>query len=131
MKSKRLKPRRIVVLGFLGVIVLGTLLLSLPVSSSSGESIPVIDSLFTSTSAVCVTGLVSIDPGDNFSVFGQIVLGLLIQVGGLGISVIGVMIYLMAGGKFGIGKQRIVKESLNLSSGKGLMYIIRSVAVIN
>lgn len=130
MKSKRLKPRRIVVLGFLGVIVLGTLLLSLPVSSSSGESIPVIDSLFTSTSAVCVTGLVSIDPGDNFSAFGQIVLGLLIQVGGLGISVIGVMIYLMAGGKFGIGKQRIVKESLNLSSGKGLMYIIRAVAVI-
>lgn len=130
MKSKRLKPRRIVVLGFLGVIALGTILLAMPVSSATGEGIPLIDSLFTSTSAVCVTGLVSIDPGDYFSAFGQVVLGILIQIGGLGISVIGVMIYLAAGGRFGIGKQRILKESLNLSSGKDLMYVIRSVAYI-
>lgn len=130
MKSKRLKPRRIVVLGFLGVIALGTCLLALPVSSASEEGIPLIDSLFTATSAVCVTGLVSIDPGDYFSTFGQVVLGILIQIGGLGISVIGMMVYLVAGGRFGIGKQRILKESLNLSSGKGLMYVIRSVAYI-
>lgn len=130
MKSKRLKPRRIVVLGFLGVIALGTGLLALPAASASGEGIPLIDSLFTATSAVCVTGLVSIDPGDSFSTFGQFVLGMLIQIGGLGISVIGVMIYLAAGGKFGIGKRRILKESLNLNSGKGLMYVIRSVAYI-
>lgn len=130
MKSKRLKPRRIVVLSFLSIIAFGTILLSLPISSITGKGIPLIDSLFTATSAVCVTGLVSIDPGDYFSTFGQVVLGTLIQIGGLGISVIGVMIYLAAGGRFGIGKQRILKESLNLSSGKDLMYVIRSVAYI-
>lgn len=130
MKSKQLKPKRIVVLGFLSVIIIGAALLALPAASSSGEGIPLVDSIFTATSAVCVTGLVSIDPGDCFSAFGQVVLGMLIQIGGLGISVIGVMIFLAAGGKFGIGKQRLLKESLNLSSGKGLLYVIHNVAVI-
>lgn len=130
LKSKQLKPKRIVVLGFLSVIVIGAALLALPAASSSGEGIPLVDSVFTATSAVCVTGLVSIDPGDCFSAFGQVVLGALIQIGGLGISVIGVMVFLAAGGEFGIGKQRILKESLNLSSGKGLLYVIRNVVII-
>ena len=130
MKSKRLKPRRLVVLGFFGVIATGTGLLMLPVSSVSGKGIPFVDSLFTSTSAVCVTGLVCVDPGSNFSVFGQVVLAALIQVGGLSITFIGVVASLAAGGRLGIGKQRILKESLNLSSGKDLMSIVKAVAYV-
>lgn len=130
MKSKRLKPRRIVVLGFFGVIAAGTGLLMLPISSVSGKGIPFIDSLFTSTSAVCVTGLVCIDPGSNFSFFGQVVLAALIQIGGLGITVIGVIASLAAGGRLGIGKQRLLKESLNLNSGKDLMSVVKAVAYV-
>ena len=130
MKSKRLKPRRMVVLGFLSIILLGTVLLMLPAASATGRGIPFVDSLFTSTSAVCVTGLVSVDAGTSFSLFGQVVLAALIQIGGLGITSIGVIVILSAGGRFGIGKQRLIKESLNLSSGKGLTAVVRAVLYV-
>lgn len=127
MKSKRLKPRRMVVLGFLCVILAGAGLLALPVSSASRQGMPLLDSLFTSASAVCVTGLSCIDPGLELSGFGQAVLGMLIQIGGLGITSIGVLAILAAGGKFGIGKQQLLKEGLNLSLGKGLSGIVRAI----
>ncbi len=127
MKSKRIKPRRMIVLGFLCVILVGTGLLMLPVSSATESGISFVDSLFTSTSAVCVTGLVCIDPGTQFSAFGQVVLAMLIQIGGLGITSIGVIAILSAGGKLGIGKQRLLKEGFNLSSGKGLMGVVKAV----
>ncbi|MCQ4638332.1 H(+)-transporting ATPase [Anaerovorax odorimutans] len=130
MKSKRLKPRRMVVLGFLSIILLGTVLLMLPISAAAGKSVSFVDSLFTSTSAVCVTGLVSVDAGTTFSFFGQVVLAALIQIGGLGITSIGVIVILTAGGRFGIGKQRLIKESLNLSSGKGLTAVVRAVLYV-
>ena len=130
MKSKRLKPRRMVVLGFLCVILLGTVLLMLPAASATDRGISFVDSLFTSTSAVCVTGLVSVDAGTSFSLFGQVVLAALIQIGGLGITSIGVIVILSAGGRFGIGKQRLIKESLNLSSGKGLTAVVRAVLYV-
>lgn len=130
MKSKRLKPRRLVVLGFLCVILLGTLLLKLPISSETGECVPLVDCLFTSTSAVCVTGLASVDPGTTLSSFGEVVLALLIQIGGLGITSIGVIFIIAAGGRMGIGKQRLLKESLNLSSGKGLMDVLKAVGFV-
>lgn len=130
MKSKRIKPRRMVVLGFLCVILVGTGILMLPMSSVSEKGLSLIDSLFTSTSAVCVTGLSCIDPGQELSSFGQIILGLLIQIGGLGITSIGVVAALAAGGKFGIGKQRLLKEGLNLSRGKGLMGIVKAILYV-
>lgn len=130
MKSKRLKPRRMVVLGFLGIILLGTTLLMLPVASATGRALSFVDSLFTSTSAVCVTGLVSVDPGTQFSLFGKVVLAALIQIGGLGIMSIGVIVALAAGGRFGIGRQRLIKESFNLSSGKGLLVVVRAVIYV-
>ena len=81
----------ILVLGFLAVILLGTVLLALPAASADGKSIGLFDSLFTSTSAVCVTGLVVVDTGTTFSLFGQIVLLILIQTGGLGFMVFATM----------------------------------------
>ncbi len=130
MKSKRLKPRRIVVLGFAAAITAGTILLMLPVSSSGADPVSWVDSLFTSTSAVCVTGLASVDPGDTLSTFGQIVLAILIQIGGLGISVVGVLVYALARGNISLGGHRIARESLNINSGKGVGDIIRMVAYI-
>ena len=117
-------------MGFLCVILLGTLLLKLPISSETGESIPLVDCLFTSTSAVCVTGLASVDPGTTLSSFGEVVLALLIQIGGLGITSIGVIFIIATGGSMGIGKQRLLKESLNLSSGKGLMDVLKAVGFV-
>lgn len=110
------------------VILAGTVLLMLPVSSASGDSLAAVDCLFMSTSAVCVTGLATVDPGTGLSLFGKVVLAVLIQTGGLGITVIGVILIIAAGGRLSMGKQRLVKESLNLSSGKGLKDIMRGVA---
>lgn len=121
-------PRRIVVGGFMAVILVGTILLMLPVSSASEKGINAVDCLFMSTSAVCVTGLATVDPGTGLSLFGRIVLAVLMQTGGLGVTVIGVILIIAAGGRLGIGKQRLVKESLNLSTGKGLKKIIGGVA---
>lgn len=122
-----MRPRRMVVMGFVCVILAGAALLGLPVSSASGRSMPLIDSLFTSASAVCVTGLTCVDPGTELSIFGQIVLAGLIQIGGLGITSIGVIAVLSAGGRFSIGKQQLLREGFNLSSGKGLTGVVKSI----
>ena len=116
------------VFGFIVVILTGTALLMLPVSSSTGKGITFTDSLFMSTSAVCVTGLACIDPGTSLSVFGKIVLAVLIQAGGLGITVIGVILIIAAGGRLSMGNQRLIKESLNLNSGRDLSRVIAGVA---
>ena len=80
---KKQSPGRIIALGFLLVILLGSLLLMMPFSVKDGVKLSYIDSLYTSTSAVCVTGLIAVDAGDTFTAAGQIILALLIQVGGL------------------------------------------------
>ena len=85
---KRQSPVRIIAMGFALVILLGSGLLMLPCSLRDGATLHYIDALYTSTSAVCVTGLIAADAGDTFSLFGQIVLLLLIQVGGLGVTAI-------------------------------------------
>ena len=130
MRFKRLRPRRMIAAGFLIIILLGTVLLMMPVASADNTGISFVDSLFTSTSAVCVTGLVCVDPGVEFSLFGQIVLAVLIQIGGLGITSIGVIIILAAGGRFSMRSQRLIKEALNLSSGKGIKGVVQAVLYV-
>ena len=122
--------RRMIAAGFLIIILLGTVLLMMPVASADKTGISFVDSLFTSTSAVCVTGLVCVDPGVEFSLFGQIVLAVLIQIGGLGITSIGVIIILAAGGRFSMRSQRLIKEALNLSSGKGIKGVVQAVLYV-
>ncbi len=129
MKPKRLSPRKMFVLGFFGVIMAGTFLLMLPAASAK-EALGFADALFMSTSCVCVTGLATIDPGTGLTFFGQLVMAVLIQIGGLGITSIGVMVIMAAGGKFSISKQQLVKESLNLSSNKGLLDVVKSVSYV-
>ena len=110
------RPEGWLVFGFLGIILLGTLLLALPVSTRDGHSIGLFDSLFTATSAVCVTGLVAVDTGTTFSMFGQAVLLVLIQVGGLGFMVFATRIMMMLGRRISIKNRLLIRESMNGAS---------------
>ena len=124
----------ILALGFLAVILLGTVLLALPAAAGDGKSIGLFDSLFTSTSAVCVTGLVAVDTGTVFSLFGQIVLLALIQVGGLGFMVFATMLLVMLGRKISIKGRMLIRESMNSASLSDLgsltrLYLLLSLAI--
>ena len=124
----------ILALGFMAVILLGTVLLALPVSSANGRSIGLSDSLFTSTSAVCVTGLVAVDTGTTFSLFGQAVLLLLIQVGGLGFMAFATMIMVILGRKISLRGRMLIRESMNGTSLSDLgsvtrLYLLLSLAI--
>ncbi|MBC5628109.1 H(+)-transporting ATPase [Clostridium sp. NSJ-6] len=126
----KIKPGRIIVLGFLLVILLGTMLLMLPISINDGASVSLIDALFTSTSAVCVTGLIAIDTADTFTVFGRTVVAMLIQIGGLGVTSVGVGFILLMRKKVGIKERTLIKESMNLDSLKGLVKLVKSVLLL-
>ena len=124
----------ILTLGFLALILLGTVLLALPIAAKSGQSIGLFDSLFTSTSAVCVTGLVIVDTGTTFSLFGQIVLIVLIQVGGLGFMVFATMLMVMLGRRISIRGRMLIRESMNASSLSDLgsltmLYLLLSLTI--
>ncbi|WP_278600887.1 TrkH family potassium uptake protein [Clostridium tertium] len=127
---KKLKPGRIIVLGFLSVIIIGAILLKLPISINDGVKVSFVDALFTSTSAVCVTGLIAIDTADTFTVFGRTVVALLIQIGGLGVTAVGVGFILLMGKRVGIKERTLIKESMNLESMKGLVRLVKSVLLM-
>lgn len=121
LKRKRdLSPNQILVLGFLAVILVGTYLLHLPISSSSEESIELLDALFTSTSATCVTGLIVLDTGNDFSLFGQWVILILFQIGGLGIMTFSTMFAFLLGRRISLRQRLLIQESLNQFSIGGL-----------
>lgn len=109
------------------VSILGSALLMLPCSVRDGAELKYIDALYTSTSAVCVTGLIAVDAGDTFTSFGQVILALLIQIGGLGITSIGAGIMLAMGKKLDLKSRRLIQEASNLDSNRGAVRFIRSV----
>lgn len=123
-------PGRILALGFATVITIGTLLLLLPVSLHPHITISPVDALFTATSATCVTGLATVGIADTFSVFGQGVIALLIQVGGLGIACIGAWLVIFIGGRMSVKNRLLVKEAWNVTSLKGMLPMIRSVLLL-
>lgn len=118
---------QIVLLGFLATILLGSILLSLPISAAGGVSVPYVDALFTATTSVCVTGLVTLPTASTWSIFGQAVILLLIQIGGLGVITIlaGIMIALKR--KIGIGNRILIQDSFNLNSLSGIVRFIKKV----
>lgn len=130
----RLTPYQILVLGFAGLIFLGACLLTLPIASASGEPLNFIDALFTSTSAVCVTGLVVVDTGTRFSLFGQLVIIGLIQAGGLGIMTMATLIALLVRRKINLRERLIMQEALNQMTLAGVVrltqYIIKTTLCI-
>ncbi len=124
---KKLAPGQVIALGFAAVILIGSGLLILPASIQPGQQIRYIDALYTSTSAVCVTGLLAVDPGTAFTPLGRFFLGLLIQIGGLGVTTVGAGIILAMGKKFDLKSRNIIREAGNLSSNKGIIAFLKSV----
>lgn len=127
---KKQPAGRLITLGFAAVILLGTLLLLLPVSVRADASVSFIDALFTSTSAVCVTGLIAIDTYDHFTPFGQGVVAFLIQIGGLGVTSVGVGLILAVGKRVGIKGRILAQEGLNVNGVKGIVRLVKSVLLM-
>lgn len=127
---KKITPAQIIALGFCVVILVGAILLMLPISINEGVSVSFIDALFTSTSAVCVTGLIAVDTADTFTVFGRTIVALLIQIGGLGVTSIGVGMIMIIGRRVGFKQRTLVKEAWNLSSFKGIVKLVRAVLIM-
>lgn len=127
---KRFTPAQIITLGFVSLILIGSVLLSLPISVQDGVELKYIDALYTSTSAVCVTGLIAIDAGDTFTPIGQFFLAMLIQFGGLGVTTVGVGVIVAVGKKINLKGRTLIREALNVDSGKGLVLLIRKVIMV-
>ncbi len=124
---KKQPPGRIIALGFACAILLGSALLMLPCSIQPGISVRYVDALYTATSAVCVTGLIAIDAGDTFTPLGQFFLAMLIQVGGLGVTAIGAGVILAIGKKVNLKGRNLIREAMNLDSGKGLVRFVKTI----
>lgn len=124
---KKQSPPRIIAFGFAFAILLGSALLMLPCSIRDGVTVRYIDALYTSTSAVCVTGLIAVDVGDTFTPLGQFFIALLIQIGGLGVTAIGAGVILAMGKKVNIKGRSIIREAMNLDSGKGIVRFVKDI----
>ena len=125
--KNKLNGVQILVLGFLALIFIGGIILTLPISSKSGEATNFLDALFTSTSAVCVTGLVTIDTGTYWSVFGQTVIILLIEIGGLGFMSFTVFFAILLGKKITLRERLVMQEAMNTFSIQGLVKMVKYV----
>lgn len=129
-KRKALSSVQIILLGFFGLILLGSLLLSLPISSQTGEPVAYIDALFTATTSVCVTGLVTVPTAFTWSVFGQVVILLLIQIGGLGVVTVMAAFMICMKKKMGIDDRILISDSFNLSSMDGIVSFVKKVLAL-
>lgn len=127
---RRQPPGRLITMGFAVVILTGALLLSMPFSVKEGVEVTFIDALFTSTSAVCVTGLIVVDTADHFTAVGQGIVALLIQIGGLGVSSVGVGLIIAAGKKVSIKSRLLVKEALNIDNYRGIVRLVKAVLIM-
>lgn len=125
-KGIRLSTMQKVVLGFVLAILIGALILWLPISNVSGE-IPFIDALFTATSAVCVTGLMTVVPATQFTLFGKVILLILIQIGGLGVIACTMVFFIIIGKRITVRERVMIQESYNLDTLSGLVNMIRKI----
>ena len=129
MKKKELSTTQIILLGFLCAIIIGTVLLSLPICSASGKGTPFIDALFTSTTSICVTGLVTLDTYAHWSFFGQFIILLLAQIGGLGVVSITTGVMLVIGQKVSLKDRLLIESAFNLSSLKGIIRFFKRIII--
>lgn len=129
LNQLKLNPAQILVLGFAGLILIGATLLNLPFATQSGKSIGFIDSLFTSSSAVCVTGLVVVNTAEYWNTFGKVVILILIQIGGLGFMTMATLVAMLLGKKITLKERLIIQEELNQFSLSGLVKLIKYVII--
>lgn len=123
----KLTTTQMIMLSFLAAIFAGSLLLSLPVSAADGRAVPYLDALFTATTATCVTGLVTLPTVSTWSVFGQVVILVLIQIGGLGIITIMSALMILLHRKMGIGDRLLLQDAFNLNSLSGIVRFVKKV----
>lgn len=133
-RKRRLSSFQIIILGFAGVILLGALLLMLPISTTAGGVTPFNETLFTATSAVCVTGLVVQDTGSYWSAFGQVVILTLIQIGGLGVVTVAASLALLSGRKISLMQRSTMQDAISAPKVGGVVrltqFILRGTFLI-
>ena len=122
---RRLSSFQIIILAFAGVILFGAILLMLPISSKSGQWTPLGDTLFTSTSAVCVTGLVVRDTASYWSYFGQGLILFLIQIGGIGVIAVALFIASVSGRKLSLMQRSVLQDSISAPTIGGVSHLSR------
>ena len=126
-RLRRMKPGQIIVLVFLAIILLGAALLCLPCAANSRQSTPFLTSLFTATSATCVTGLIRVDTGTHWSLFGQAVILLLIQIGGLGFMTIACIFFFALRQKIGLRQRMLLAQALSSDTFSGVVSLVRNI----
>ena len=119
-----------IVLGFVSLILLGTFLISLPVSNTNGKWLNFVDSFFTSTSAVCVTGLSTVDASTKFTLFGQIVVISLIQIGGLGVIALTSLVFLLLRKKLSLQNRMALQQDINKDTMQDIIKFIKKTILI-
>ncbi len=125
----KMHPPQILASGFIIIILIGTILLTTPMASVDGRSVPFVDALFTATSAMCLTGLVVVDTATTYSVFGQMVIMLLIQIGGLGFMTMSTLFALVLKKRISLRERLILQEALNQNSMEGIVRLIRKIII--
>ncbi len=128
-KQKVLSSSRIIIFGFLSVIIIGTILLMLPISSNSGTVTPFLDCLFTATSSSCVTGLIVRDTATHWSLFGQIVILAMIQIGGMGIITMSILVAMVSGKKVNLMQRSTMQESISAHKVGGIIRLSRFIII--
>lgn len=129
-KKYRLNPSMQIVLGFVALILLGTFLISLPISNTNGKWLNFVDSFFTSTSAVCVTGLSTVDASTKFTLFGQIVVISLIQIGGLGVIALTSLVFLLLRKKLSLQNRMALQQDINKDTMQDIIKFIKKTILI-
>lgn len=129
-KVVQIHPAYVLLFGFMGLILIGTGLLMLPFATADRHHLSFIDALFEATSAVCVTGLAVVDTGTTFTLFGQIVMLVLIQLGGWGFMTSGTLMFIMLGKKIGLKQRLLIQESLNYFSLQGIIKLVLRIVLI-
>jgi trk system potassium uptake protein TrkH len=133
-RRKRLTPFQIIFLGFIGLILVGALILMLPISAKNGTITPFNQALFTATSAVCVTGLVLVDTATYWSGFGQFIILLLIQIGGLGLVTMAISFVKISGKKISVGQRTTMQNAISAPSVGGIIkltiFVIKGTVII-
>ena len=125
----RFTTTQIILLSFLSVILVGSLLLTLPISSANGKSVNYLDALFTATTSTCVTGLVTLPTYSTWSVFGQIVILILIQIGGLGVVAFMALFLILVNRKLKLKDNQLIQDAFNLNTMDGLKKFIKQVFI--
>ena len=126
---KELRPVQVILLGFLITIFAGSILLALPIATQSGQATPYIDALFTATTSVCVTGLIVETTMTYWSIFGQAVIILLVQIGGLGVITITTGMFFMLRKRITLGNRMLIQESMGLNTMTGLVPLVKKILI--